>query len=95
MAGMAKFLVVGGSLAQLPLVLAIQARGMEAVVIDGSNACAAASIADHFISCDFSDVSKSLNAVKGIDFSGIATCASDAGVPYLVAKVRFRFVLAK
>ena len=79
---MSKFLIVGGSLAQLPLVLAVKARGMEAVVIDGNESCIAASIADEFIHSDFSKVSDSLSKVED-EFSGIATCASDAGVPFI------------
>ena len=70
-------------MAQLPLVLAVKARGMEAVVIDGNESCIAASIADEFIHSDFSKVSDSLSKVEGMNFSGIATCASDAGVPFI------------
>ena len=56
---------------------------MEAVVIDGNESCIAASIADEFIHSDFSKVSDSLSKVEGMNFSGIATCASDAGVPFI------------
>lgn len=79
-----KLLVVGGGAFQTDLVRAAKRLGAEVWAIDRNPEAPALKLADHPLPVDFGDVSAVL-ALASIGFDGVATAASDAALPSVVA----------
>ncbi|WP_203364592.1 hypothetical protein, partial [Bacillus sp. REN10] len=78
---MKNFLVVGGSIMQLPAIERAQALGMKVVVIDRDPTCIGASKADYFECVDTTDFIGAERVARHYNVVGSMTMSNDLGVP--------------
>ncbi|WP_338751853.1 ATP-grasp domain-containing protein [Bacillus sp. FJAT-52991] len=75
------FLVLGGSVGQLPAIEKAQALGMKVVVIDRDPTCIGAAVADYFECVDTTDFSGAERVANEYNVVGSMTMSNDLAVP--------------